>query len=125
MIREDIAALLELERKTKAKMIVSLVHVKRRTFWTWQTRAYHADLHESMYGRLTEEETDRVCKMETVGELSTLLTKVAKEGREKSNPIKKDRRLNIGCWLVGMLLPCIFAYLMYRAVALFVHHIVT
>ena len=67
MIREDIAALLELERKTKAKMIVSLVHVKRRTFWTWQTRAYHADLHESMYGRLTEEETDRVCKMETAG----------------------------------------------------------
>ena len=205
MIREDIAALLELERKTKAKIIAPLVHIKRKTFWPWQTRAYHAyrhrediaiaqlqlradmgvspdesielvsslfketyerfcmwpdrgklflflmpedalqpiwgmvdgdsyddlgilhlfDLYESMYGRLTEEETDRVCKMETVGELSTLLTKVAKEGREKSNPIKKDRRLNIGCWLVGMLLPCIFAYLMYRAVALFVHHIVT
>ena len=147
MIREDIAALLELERKTKAKIIAPLVHVKRKTFWPWQTRAYHAyrhrediaiaqlqlradmgvspdesielvsslfketyerfcmwpdrgklflflmpedalqpiwgmvdgdsyddlgilhlfDLYESMYGRLTEEETDRVCKMETAG----------------------------------------------------------
>lgn len=41
MIREDIAALLELERKTKAKMIAPFVHVKRKTFWLWQTRAYH------------------------------------------------------------------------------------
>jgi hypothetical protein len=125
VIRADIAALLELERKTKAKMIVSLVHVKRRTFWTWQTRAYHADQHESMYGRLTEEETDRVCKMETVGELSALLTKVAEEGREKAKPIKKGRRLNIGCWLVGMLLLCIFADLVYGAVAWLVHRIFT
>ena len=168
MIREDIAALLELERKTKAKIIAPLVHVKRKTFWPWQTRAYHAyrhrediaiaqlqlradmgvspdesielvsslfketyerfcmwpdrgklflflmpedalqpiwgmvdgdsyddlgilhlfDLYESMYGRLTEEETDRVCKMETVGELSALLTKVAEEGREKANCVR-------------------------------------
>ena len=45
MIREDIAALLELERKTKAKIIAPLVHVKRKTFWPWQTRAYHAYRH--------------------------------------------------------------------------------
>ena len=205
MIREDIAALLELERKTKAKIIAPLVHVKRKTFWPWQTRAYHAyrhrediaiaqlqlradmgvspdesielvsslfketyerfcmwpdrgklflflmpedalqpiwgmvdgdsyddlgilhlfDLYESMYGRLTEEETDRVCKMETVGELSALLTKVAEEGRGKAKPIKKGRRLNIGCWLVGMLLLCIFADLVYGAVAWLVHRIFT
>ena len=47
------------------------------------------------------------------------------EGREKAKPIKKGRRLNIGCWLVGILLLCIFADLVYGAVAWLVHRIFT
>ena len=44
-MREDIAALLELERKTKAREIASLVHVERKGFFLWPSKAYHAYTH--------------------------------------------------------------------------------
>jgi hypothetical protein len=41
------------------------------------------DLYESMYGRLTEEETDRVCKMETAG-CATVLWHDSGNGRNQA-----------------------------------------
>ena len=44
-MREDIAALLELEQKTKAREIAPLVHVERKGFFLWPSKAYHAYSH--------------------------------------------------------------------------------
>ena len=44
-MREDIAALLELEQKTKAREIAPLVHVERKGFLLWPSMAYRAYSH--------------------------------------------------------------------------------
>lgn len=44
-MRRDIAALLELEQKTKAREIAPLVHVERKGFFLWPTKTYRAYSH--------------------------------------------------------------------------------
>lgn len=202
-VREDVAALLELERKTKAKEIAPLVHAGS-AFLIWQPRAYRVwrrrqtivlaqlqlrsdmglapdekatpvaaacqryyeedaklpergklfgylrsddalpavwefveedswrDLGcvellcrcESLYGKLTDEETAGIAKMKTVGEFAELLAKAAAEGRGKGELFAESR----GMRLLGRVLlafhVCCLAVLACCAVAWLVRCIV-
>lgn len=79
---------------------------------------------ESLYGKLTDAETDGIAKMKTVGEFAELLAKAAAEGREKGEPFKESRGMLLFGRVVLAVHVCCLAVLACCAVAWLVRHIV-
>lgn len=75
---------------------------------------------ENQFGKLTDEESARIAKMETVGEFAELLAKAAAEGRKKGEPFSESRGMRLFGRIVLAIFLCCLAYLAYSVIAWFV-----
>jgi hypothetical protein len=78
---------------------------------------------ETQFGKLTDEETAGIAKMETVGEFAELLAKAAAEGREKGEPFSESRGMRLLGRIVLAIFLCCLSYLAYSVIAWLVRRI--